>query len=50
MKRTRTLTLKKTLWSRGAANPEDGEMEFGTTRFATNHVDASLDHGNREFE
>ena len=32
----------ETLSSRGATNPEDGEMEFGNaTRFATSNVDTS---------
>ena len=33
--------LLKLCSSSGATNPEDGEMEFGTTRFATRFVDAN---------
>ena len=37
----------ETLSSRGATNPEDGEVEFGTTRFATSYGEISLDRGTR---
>ena len=46
---TRRLEPCEIVSPRGATNPEDGETEFGTARFAPSYVDASLDRRNREF-